>query len=38
MPLKHVIEGRTEGRIEVVRNYWITLRKRQDTVDLKRKH
>jgi hypothetical protein len=36
--LKYVIEGNTEGRIEVmedkeegIRNYWMTLRKREDT-------
>jgi hypothetical protein len=37
-PLKHVIEGNIEGRIEVtedegedVSSYWMTLRKREDT-------
>jgi hypothetical protein len=36
--LKHIIEGKIEGRIEVmedqeegVRSYWMTLRKREDT-------
>jgi len=35
--LKHVIEGKTEGRIEMTgrrgrhKQYWMTLRKRQGT-------
>jgi hypothetical protein len=43
--LKHVIEGKIEGRIEVterrgedVSSYWMTLRKREDTGHLNRKH
>jgi hypothetical protein len=43
--LKHVIEGKLEGRIEMredeeedVSSYWMTLRKREDTGNLKRKH
>jgi hypothetical protein len=42
--LKGVIEGNIEGRIEVeeaqenVSSYWVTLGKREDTVNLKRKH
>jgi hypothetical protein len=38
--LKHVIEGKLEGRIEMmedeeegVHSYWMTLRKREDTVN-----
>jgi hypothetical protein len=40
-----VIEGKLEGRIAVMRrqgidvnSYWLTLRKREDTGNLKRKH
>ena len=43
--LRHVIGGKIEGRIEVkgrleedVSSYWMTLSKREDTVDLKRKN
>jgi len=43
--MEHVIEVKTHGRIEVtkdeeedIRNYWTTLRKRQDSGKLKKKH
>ena len=43
--VKHVIEGKTEGRIEVMgrrgrrrRRYCMALRKKEDTVRRKRKH
>jgi hypothetical protein len=43
--LKHVIEGKLEGRIEVtggrgriLSSYWMTLRKIEVTGNLKRKH
>jgi hypothetical protein len=43
--LKHVIERKIDGRIHVtedgkeyVSNYWMTLRKREDTGNLKKKH
>jgi hypothetical protein len=42
--LKHVIEGNLEGRIEMtgrwgrkLSSYWMTLRKREDTGNWKRK-
>jgi hypothetical protein len=43
--LRHVTEGKVEGRIEVtkdeeqdVRSYWMTLRKREDAGNCRRKH
>jgi hypothetical protein len=43
--LKHVIEVKLEGRIEMTgrrgrrrKQYWMTLRKREDTGNFKRKH
>jgi len=40
MLLKHVIEGKTAGRVKVtedeeeyVSRYWMTLKKREDTVN-----
>jgi hypothetical protein len=40
--LKHIIEAKTEGEIGVTgkegSNYWMTLRKREDTGSRERKH
>jgi hypothetical protein len=43
--IKHIIEGKVEERIKVMEDevadvscYWMTLRKREDTGDWKRKH